>query len=136
VDTTRPDGDDFALVTRRETGVPGLLRGFISCGGLLAAARRTAPPDLRADHWWGRSDAEGFAAMALVEIAVHINDVASALRFTWRLDDDLCDRILHRLFPDAPTDSERWPTLLWATGRGELPGHGRLDDWRWYGEPR
>lgn len=136
IDRTRPDGDDFALVTRAETGVAGLLRGFAACGGMLVAALRHAPPDLRADHWWGRSDAEGFGAMAIVEVAVHVNDIASALGFEWRLDEDVCDRILHRLFPDAPTDTPRWPTLLWATGRSELAGRARLDDWRWYGEPR
>ena len=136
VDTTRPDGDDFALVTRPEVGVAGLLRGFTTCGGLLVAARRQAPPELRSDHWWGRSDAEGFGAMAIVEVAVHIGDVAAALGFEWNVDGEICDRILHRLFPDAPTDTEPWATLLWATGRGVLPGRTRLDDWRWYGEPR
>lgn len=136
IDTTRPDGDDFALVTRPETGVPGLLRGLNACGGLLVAARRQAPPGLRADHWWGRSDAEGFGAMAIVEMAVHFDDVATALGFEWQLGDELCDRVLHRLFPDAPGETDRWPTLLWATGRGELPGRPRLEDWRWHGEPR
>lgn len=40
-------------------------------------------------------------------------------------------RTLDRLFPLAPTDQEAWPTMLWATGRGDLPGRDRLGEWRW-----
>ena len=43
--------------------------------------------------------------------------------------------MLARLFPDAPADTDRWPTLLWATGRAEIPGHPRLEFWRWDGTP-
>ncbi|HEV7931159.1 MAG TPA: hypothetical protein VGP70_02360 [Actinomadura sp.] len=49
---------------------------------------------------------------------------------------DLCSRVLARLFPDAPQTTGPWPTLLWATGRAELPGHPPLATWRWYGTPR
>jgi len=48
----------------------------------------------------------------------------------------VCARTLYRLFPDAPGGSEPWETLLWATGRAELPGRERRAEWRWYGEPR
>ena len=48
----------------------------------------------------------------------------------------LCDRVLYRLFPDAPAGTPRWETLLWATGRGELGGRARLAEWRWHGSPR
>jgi hypothetical protein len=27
-----------------------------------------------------------------------------------------------------------WPTLLWATGRAELPRHPRRTEWRWHAE--
>ncbi|MFH9970229.1 hypothetical protein ACH4PR_55265, partial [Streptomyces mirabilis] len=40
------------------------------------------------------------------------------------------------LFPHVESDEEPWPTLLWATGRGDLPGRDRLEKWRWYGEVR
>jgi hypothetical protein len=86
---------------------------------------------------WGNSDPKRFAAMGLVEVLVHLHDVAGALELDWAPTEDRCDRILARLFPDAPSDTDRRQTLLWATGRAELPGRPRLDDdWRWYGEPR
>jgi hypothetical protein len=74
--------------------------------------------------------------MGVVEVAVHVHDVAAALEIDWRPADDLCDRVLARLWPDAPDHVDRWRTLLWATGRAELPDHPRQDDWRWYGEVR
>ncbi|PRW63751.1 hypothetical protein CEP50_09080 [Actinopolyspora mortivallis] len=42
----------------------------------------------------------------------------------------------YRLFPDAPGTTEPWRTLLWATGRADLPGHPRRDTWRWDDTPR
>ncbi|MER5581817.1 hypothetical protein ABT090_09200, partial [Streptomyces asoensis] len=40
-------------------------------------------------------------------------------------------------FREAPRKRpEGGPTLLWATGRGELPGLPRRTSWRWYGAPR
>ncbi|RLU94804.1 hypothetical protein CTZ27_19085 [Streptomyces griseocarneus] len=38
--------------------------------------------------------------------------------------------------PGGPGDRDPWPTLLWATGRTELPGRPRLTTWRWNGTPR
>jgi hypothetical protein len=84
----------------------------------------------------GLADPEGFAAMGVVEVLVHAYDVARGLDLSFDPPADLCDRVLARLFPDAPTDTERWPTLLWATGRGALPGRPVLGRWRWYAEPQ
>lgn len=112
-------------------GVTGLLRVLESCGAMLAALVRTAPADRRAYHCFGISDAAGFAAMGIVEVLVHTHDIARGLGVPWNPPAGLCDRVLARLFPDAPTDTERWPTLLWATGRGGLPGRERLTSWRW-----
>ncbi|WP_436319630.1 hypothetical protein [Streptomyces syringium] len=54
----------------------------------------------------------------------------------WNPPADLCDRVLDRLFPDAPVDTDRWRTLLWATGRAELPGLPRVTPpWQWPGAP-
>ncbi|MBC2904323.1 hypothetical protein [Streptomyces cupreus] len=104
-------------------------------GALLTAIVRTTPPTVRAHHVFGASDPEGFAAVGVVETLVHTHDVAQGLGLDWTPPADLCDRALTRLFPDAPTDTDRWPTLLWATGRAELPGRPRLTKWRWYGAP-
>jgi hypothetical protein len=65
--------------------------------------------------------------MALTETFVHTYDVLPS--FT--APEDLCDKALKRIFPDAPHDTPRWRTLLWATGRGDLPGKARLTDWQW-----
>jgi len=54
----------------------------------------------------------------------------------WDPDPDVVRRALDRLFPDAPRDTDPWPTLLWASGRGDLPGRDRLTDWRWDGRVR
>jgi hypothetical protein len=132
----RPGGPRSTIFARPDAGNAGLVSILDSCGGLLSAAVRSAPATVRAYHPDGVSDPEGFAAMGVVEVVVHLYDLAQPLELDWKVGDDLADRVLHRLFPAAPTDTERWPTLLWAAGRGELPGRPRLESWRWYGEPR
>ncbi|MBB2944191.1 hypothetical protein FB565_003920 [Actinoplanes lutulentus] len=132
----RDGGPALTVYADPDGGVTGLLQVLDSCGGLLAATAQVTPADRRAYHPMGMADAEGFAAMGLVETLVHVHDVAAALGLAWNPPADLCDRVLWRLFPDAPLDTERWPTLLWATGRGELPGHPLLSQWRWDANPR
>ena len=117
------------------SGPAGLLQALEACGALLAAMVRTTPPDVRAHHPYGASDPEGFAAMGVVETLVHLHDIAEGLGLGWDPPADLCARALNRLFPDAPTGTEPWPTLLWVTGRAELNGRPRRTEWRWYGEP-
>ena len=68
----------------------------------------------------GIGDPEGFAAMGVVEVLVHMRDVAAGLGIDWTPPEDLCDRVLYRLFPGRADRTPRWETLLWATGRGEL----------------
>lgn len=138
----KPGGPANVIFADREAGPAGLLQVLEASGALLTAVVRTKPPTVRSHHIFGAADPEGFAAMGIVETLVHTHDVAEGLGIAWTPDldlpylPDLCDRVLRRLFPDAPTDTERWPTLLWATGRGELPGRPRLTKWRWHGAPR
>jgi hypothetical protein len=132
----RPGAPDSTILADPKAGTAGLVKILDACGGLLSSVVRTTAPTVRAYHPYGISDAEGFAAMGLVEMLVHLADVASVLEFEWAPAEDLCARVLFRLFPEAPTSTERWATLLWATGRGAMPGHPRLDDWRWHGQPR
>lgn len=73
--------------------------------------------------------------MGIAETLVHMHDVAEGLGLTWAPPPDLCGRVLARLFPDAPAGTDRWVTLLWATGRAELPGRPRLTEWQWHGAP-
>lgn len=132
----RPGGPANVIFVDREAGPAGLLQVLEASGALLTAVVRTKPPTIRSHHIFGAADPEGFAAMGIVETLVHTHDVAEGLGIEWTPDPDLCDRVLRRLFPDAPTDTGRWPTLLWATGRAELPGRPRLTKWRWHGAPR
>jgi hypothetical protein len=132
----RPGGPACTIFADPNAGPVGLLQVLEACGALLTAIAATASPQTRAHHIFGVSDPEGFAAMGVVEVLVHTHDVAAGLGISWTPPPDLCRRVLHRLFPDAPTDTDPWPTLLWATGRADLPGHTRLDSWRWDATPR
>ncbi|MCX4762322.1 hypothetical protein OG562_15320 [Streptomyces sp. NBC_01275] len=132
----RPGGPANVVFADRDAGPAGLVQVLEACGALLTAVVRTTPATVRSHHSFGVSDPEGFAAMGVVETLVHVHDVAEGLGVGWTPDADLCGRVLGRLFPHAPADADRWATLLWATGRGEIPGHARLTQWRWHGAPR
>ncbi|EST34103.1 hypothetical protein N566_18885 [Streptomycetaceae bacterium MP113-05] len=132
----RPGGPENAVHADREAGPAGLLQVLEASGALLAAMVRTTPSRVRAHHAFGASDPEGFAAMGVVETLAHTHDLAEGLGLSWAPPAGLCVRVLGRLFPDAPTGTDPWQTLLWATGRTALPGRPRRTAWRWYGEPR
>jgi hypothetical protein len=133
---TRPDGPPNAIAADRSAGVPGLLQVIDASGGVLSAVSRFRPASVRAHHVFGRSDPAGFAAMGTVETVVHTYDMAAGLGLSWTPPPDVCERVLARLFPDAPAGFDPWQTLLWCTGRTELPGRERLTTWRWDGTPR
>lgn len=132
----RPGGPANAIHADREAGPEGLLQVLDASGALLTAMVRTAAPEVRAYHGFGVSDPEGFAAMGIVETLVHTYDLAAGLGLEWTAPDDVCARVLARIFPHVPLTADAWPTLLWATGRIDLAGHPRVTSWRWYGEPR
>jgi hypothetical protein len=127
----RPGAPANLIVADPSSGPSGLLMVLETCGAMLSSVVRTCPPSTRAHHGYGASDPEGFAAMGVVETLVHTHDILGP---TWTPPDDLCDRVLTRLFPDVPVAG--WPALLWATGRGDLPNQDRRTKWRWHGEPR
>ncbi|MER5951462.1 DinB family protein [Streptomyces sp. NPDC001904] len=132
----RPQGPANTVTAEPEAGPAGLLGVLEACGGLLVAVVRATPADARGHHVFGAADPEGFAAMGVVETLLHAHDMALGLGVPFVPPAGLCARSLHRLFPDAPAGAEPWPTLLWATGRGDLPGRERVGKWRWYGAPR
>ncbi|MEU8251082.1 maleylpyruvate isomerase N-terminal domain-containing protein [Nonomuraea sp. NPDC048916] len=135
-ESRRPGGPKNAIHADRAAGPAGLLQVLEASGALLVAMVRTTPPEIRAHHGFGAADPEGFAAMGVVETLVHTHDLAEGLGLTWKPPAGLCERVLARLFPEAPRTPDPWLALLWATGRAELPGRPRLTTWRWYGEPR
>ena len=132
----REGGPPLAIFVNHSEGPPGQIAVLEVCGALLAAMVATAPPNRLAHHVYGASDPSGFAAMGVVEVLVHMHDVAGGLGLAWDPPADLCGRALARLFPLAPTGAEPWPTLLWATGRGALPDHPIQTSWRWTSTPR
>jgi hypothetical protein len=134
-ESRRPGGPDNAVHADRAAGPAGLLQVLEASGALLVAMVRTTPSRIRAYHDFGVSDPAGFAAMGVVETLVHTQDLAEGLGLVWAPPADLCARVLARLFPDAPATTDRWRTLLWATGRAELPGRPKLKTWRWSSTP-
>ncbi|MET9725285.1 hypothetical protein [Streptomyces zaomyceticus] len=132
----RPDAPAVFLFADRAAGPAGLLQVLEACGALLVAMVRTTPPAVRAHHAAGVADPEGFAALGVQETLVHTHDLAEGLGLAWTPPSALCSRVLARLFPEAPGGADPWLTLLWATGRAELPGHPRLGRWRSDSTPR
>jgi hypothetical protein len=132
----RPGGPALTIFVEPASGAAGLLEVLETCTSLLAAMVEVTPPDRLSFHSYGPSDASGFAAMGVVEVLAHMHDVALGLDLTWTPPADLCAGALRRLFPAAPPGDDPWRTLLWATGRADLPGHPHQSHWQWDGAPR
>ncbi|MFF4444266.1 DinB family protein [Streptomyces sp. NPDC001502] len=132
----RPGGPANVIFGDRDAGPEGLLTVVEACGGLLASVVETAAATTLAPHVFGASDPEGFAAMGVVETVVHTHDITQGLGRGGEPPQDLCEWALARLFPDVPVIGTPWSTLLWATGRIEMPDRPRRTNWRWYGSPR
>lgn len=131
-----PAGPSSAVHADLQAGPVGLLTVLESCAAFEVAMVRTASPDVRSYHPFGIADPEAFAAMGVVETLLHTHDVAQGMGLPWTPPPDLCTRVRDRLFPDLPVDTDPWPTLLWATNRGDLAGHARVTDWKWDNRPR
>jgi hypothetical protein len=126
------------LDVRCHDGLPNeeLLAIVISEAHALATVAELVGPDARAFHFHGATDPSGFVALAVSELLVHSHDLARAFGGTLQPRGDLAARVLARLFPTAPADTDPWATLLWATGRGSLPGFADVgDDWRYRPAP-
>ncbi|WP_413758406.1 GNAT family N-acetyltransferase [Streptomyces sp. MMBL 11-3] len=112
-----------------------VLQVIEATGALLAAAVRTTPREVRAFHPYPfrSADREGFAAMGVTEVLVHTHDVAEGLGIAYEPPAALCADVLTRIFPHVRPEPgpDHWRTLLWATGRGELPGRAPLTSWHW-----
>ncbi|HEU5421719.1 MAG TPA: hypothetical protein VFV41_28840 [Streptosporangiaceae bacterium] len=131
----RPGGPGLVIFADRAAGPAGLVQVVDACGALLVAMAATTPPEVRAYHDIGVLDTGGFAAISIAETLLHMHDVAAGLGLAWAPPAGLCGRVLDRFFPDAPADTGRWETLLWATGRAELPGRPRRTEWDYHGAP-
>ncbi|MGA4841168.1 GNAT family N-acetyltransferase [Streptomyces sp. G45] len=139
--TGRAQGAYVPIEATLEEGTDpaGAVFAIEASGGLLAAVVRTAPPDARGYHPYpyGSADARGFAAMGIVELLLHTYDVLRAFDVAYEPPENLCEALLAWQFPHVPPAREgdsHWATLLWATGRGSLPGRARLERWRWHNQ--
>lgn len=137
-----------ALASRAEGPMPkvrngdpaapvGILLSVVpAAASILAEVAKAAGHEARGWHPAGVADAEGFLAMGCDEVLVHTADIAAGLGVGFAAPVDLCQRVVARLFPWAPIDTEPWSTLWWANGRAPLGDRPRLDpDWSWHCAP-
>lgn len=134
----QPKDRYITLMTHIDAGAPADAKaeGIRIAGRMLAGVVRETSPEARAWHPWGTSDVAGFSAMAVTELLLHSRDIALTFGLDWEPSDELCAPVLERIFPGAPTGHGAAETLLWSTGRGDLPGLERPAGWRWYGDVR
>lgn len=127
--------DDFVHFIP-ELGIPGVTEALPAFAELLCSQALAAPEDVRGFHPYGESDPTGFAAMGAVEMLLHGHDVFTGLGRQCDLPAEPASTVLDRLFPNLePHQDGPGPTLLWATGRVDLPGRERVTKWRWAGSP-
>ena len=83
------------------------------------------------------ADVSGYVGMACVEILAHTFDISQGLGVDFQPSQELCDRVLRRLFPWIEnTGPDTWATLCWATGRQSLAGREAVEaDWYWQCAP-
>ncbi|KUL27210.1 acetyltransferase [Streptomyces regalis] len=111
----------------------GLIQVIETTGALLTATIRTTPPEVRAFHPYPFRSAnrEGFAAMGIAEVLLHTYDIAEEFGVAYEPPAELPEFVLTRIFPHVQPGPDHWRTLLWATGRGDLPGRAPVTEWRW-----
>jgi hypothetical protein len=125
----------FDLVRRPDVELVEMRRQLEAAAEVLARVVDAADPAERGAHSWGLADASGFAGMGCAELLLHAWDVADGRDLDWAPPAALAAATRARLFPWAPADADPWSALLWATGRGELPGHEQVTSWRWHCAP-
>ena len=103
---------------------------------ILEHVLRAAPPSARAYHPAGMADPSGFAGMSCDEILIHTADIAGGFGIDFQAPEEICAKVLARLFPWAPTDVSAWDSLRWANGRLALSRVAPPDvNWRWHCAP-
>ncbi|MFJ8633888.1 GNAT family N-acetyltransferase [Streptomyces sp. NPDC093568] len=123
----------FEITLDEGTDNQGHLHVIETTGALLTAALRTTPPDVRAFHPYPfrSANGEGFAAMGVAEVLLHTHDIAEGLGVAYEPPAELPEFVLTTIFPQVRPGPDHWRTLLWATGRGDLPGRPPVTEWRW-----
>ncbi|MER7057554.1 GNAT family N-acetyltransferase [Streptomyces sp. NPDC000351] len=123
----------FEITFDDGTDNEGVLHVIETTCALLTATLRTTPREVRVFHPYPfrSADREGFAAMGVTEVLAHTHDIAEGLGLAYEPPAALCADVLARIFPHVRPGDDPWRTLLWATGRGELPGRAPVTGWRW-----
>ncbi|MFI7410524.1 GNAT family N-acetyltransferase [Streptomyces sp. NPDC049627] len=123
----------FEITLDEGTDNEGLIQVIETTGALLTAVLRTTPPEVRAFHPYPFRSAnrEGFAAMGVAEVLLHTHDIAEGLGLVYEPPNELPQFVLTTIFPHVQPGPDHWRTLLWATGRGDLPGRAPVTEWRW-----
>jgi len=118
-------------------GVDALLDILRAQASILADVVRGAPPEARGLHASGMTDPSGYAAMSCDELLVHTWDIGRGLGDPFALPEELCSRLVPRLFPMwLPIEADPRDAFLWCNGRIALPERPRLDgDWGWWSSP-
>ena len=125
----------FDLVRRPDADLAETCLQLAAATEVLARVVEASGPGERGFHPWGLADAAGFAAMGCAELLLHAGDVAGDHGLDWTPPSRLAGATRARLFPWAPADADPWSALLWATGRGDLPGREPVTSWRWHAAP-
>lgn len=114
-----------------------LARSVNAWVALLDLVLRSSEEDLLAWHPLGLTDVEGFLALACNELVVHTYDVARAHGTQLNLDQELCERLLRRLFPDVRIEADEAAAelLLWANGRLSTENRAQREGWRSHPAP-
>jgi hypothetical protein len=118
--------------------IPEILAIIQRRADLLVLVVTSASPGARGYHLWGRPDRAGYLAMGCAEMLLHTDDILRGFGQSFYGPDALSRRLVARLFPWAPSTHEidGWSLLRWATGRLDLPAHGRVaPDWTWHASP-
>lgn len=117
------------FVPRPGADLASLAASVAAWGEVLARVVAASPDGERGWHPDGLTDATGFAAIGCAEVLLHGNDVVGALDASWSPPGDVAEFVLARLFPEAGRAGDPWTTLLWATGRLELPNREPVREW-------
>ncbi|MGW7204953.1 GNAT family N-acetyltransferase [Streptomyces sp. NPDC054837] len=123
----------FEIALEEGTDNAGVIQVIETTGALFATTLRTTPREVRAFHPYPFRSAgrEGFAAMGIAEVLLHAHDIAEGLGLAYEPPAHLPEYVLTRIFPHVQPGPDLWRTLLWATGRGDLPGRAPVTGWRW-----
>ena len=125
----------FDLVRRPDAELAEMRRQLHAATEVLARVVDAADPAERGAHSWGLADPSGFAGMGCAELLLHGWDIADGRGLDWAPPAALADATVTRLFPWVPPEPDPWAAMLWATGRGELPGREPVTSWRWHCAP-